>query len=81
MKHPASKWLLAIGALFGTLSVLSGSMGSHLLRTQLEEFNSTANFTLASNYLFYHAGGLLFAGLLLERMERRGYLYLSLIHI
>ena len=61
MKHPASKWLLAIGALFGTLAVLSGSMGSHLLRTQLEEFNSTANFTLASNYLFYHAGGLLFA--------------------
>ena len=55
MKHPASKWLLATGALFGVLAVLSGSMGSHMLRDQLEAFNGTANFILASNYLFYHA--------------------------
>ena len=52
MKHPASKWLLATGALFGVLAVLSGSMGSHMLRDQLEAFNGTANFILASNYLF-----------------------------
>ena len=48
-------------------------MGSHMLRDQLEAFNGTANFILASNYLFYHAGGLLFTGLLLERLERRGF--------
>ena len=81
MNHPASKWLLAIGALFGVLAVLSGSMGSHMLRGQLEEFNGTANFILASNYLFYHAGGLLFTGLLLERLERRGFLYVGIFFI
>ena len=41
MKHPASKWLLATGALFGVLAVFSGSMGSHMLRDQLEAFNGT----------------------------------------
>ena len=81
MKHPASKWLLATGALFGVLAVLSGSMGSHMLRDQLEAFNGTANFILASNYLFYHAGGLLFTGLLLERLERRGFLYVGIFFI
>jgi uncharacterized membrane protein YgdD (TMEM256/DUF423 family) len=56
-------------------------MGSHMLRAQLEELNSTANFILASNYLFYHAGGLLFTGLLLERLERRGFLFAGIFFI
>ncbi|MEK9704209.1 MAG: DUF423 domain-containing protein, partial [Deltaproteobacteria bacterium] len=34
-----------------------------------------------SNYLFYHAGGLLFTGLLLERLERRGFLYVGIFFI
>lgn len=74
MTHSATKWLLTLGAFYGVLAVLSGSMGSHMLRVQLEETNGTANFMLASNYLFYHAGGLLFSGLLWERFERRGFL-------
>ena len=58
MKHPASKWLLAIGALFGVLAVWWFDGISHAAYDQLEAFNGTANFILASNYLFYHAGGL-----------------------
>jgi uncharacterized membrane protein YgdD (TMEM256/DUF423 family) len=73
MTHAVSKWMLIVGAVFGVIGVLSGSMGAHMLKAQLEATKGAANFDLASTYLFYHAGALILTALLMERFSRRGF--------
>jgi len=52
------------GGLVCFLAVVAGALGSHALKDLLARTGGTANFDLATSYMFYHGLGLLAVGLL-----------------
>jgi uncharacterized membrane protein YgdD (TMEM256/DUF423 family) len=56
--------MLALGGLFGALGVVSGALGSHVLKASLSAADF-ANFTTAVSYLLLHSAVLLLCGVLL----------------
>ena len=61
------KKFLFIGAFFCFLGVLAGVLGSHVFKKLLTQMNSTANFSIATDYMFYHGFGLMGVGLMKGR--------------
>lgn len=59
---PAAKLLLALGAAFAAAAVVLGAFGAHALRSRLGA-DALALYQTAVQYHFWHALGLLAAGL------------------
>jgi len=60
-----SRWIIALAGLFGTLGVISGAIGSHVMKARL----SVADFEIfntAVTYCLLHAVVLLLCGVLIE---------------
>ena len=55
------------GALFCLLGVTAGALGAHAFKGLLERTNGSANFLLATDYMFYHGLGLIAAGIVKGR--------------
>ena len=60
------RWLLAAGALLAALAVIMGAFGAHALKARLGA-ELGAVYRTAADYHFYHALGLLAAGLAAQR--------------
>ena len=58
---------MAVGAIFGLLSILAGAFGTHALRGALTE-NALNTFEIAVRFQMYHALALLVTGLLTSRL-------------
>ena len=56
-----------LGALSCFIGVVAGAVGSHAAKDLLNRMGSSANFNLATDYMFYHGIGLLFVGYLCSR--------------
>jgi uncharacterized membrane protein YgdD (TMEM256/DUF423 family) len=69
------KILLFSGGLICFLAVVAGALGSHALKAFLARSNGTANFELATAYMFYHGLGLIAAGLLKSRFPQMPFQY------
>jgi uncharacterized membrane protein YgdD (TMEM256/DUF423 family) len=63
----AARVLLAVGALAAALAVIMGAFGAHALKARLGA-EMGAVYRTAVDYHFYHALGLLAAGLVAARM-------------
>jgi uncharacterized membrane protein YgdD (TMEM256/DUF423 family) len=61
------KLFLFLGAGFCFLAVVSGALGAHALQKFLIQSNGLSNFTLATDYMFYHGLGLIFVTLAWDR--------------
>ncbi len=61
---------IALGALFGGLSVMLGAFGAHSLKAVLTE-KSLATFTTATQYMMYHSLALLAVGVLSLQEENK----------
>ncbi len=55
------------GALFCLLGVTADALGAHALKGLLEHTGGSANFLLATDYMFYHGLGLIAAGIVKGR--------------
>ena len=64
-----------MGAFFCFLGVLAGALGSHALKNLLTQMNGTANFSIATDYMFYHGIALIVVALMMERYPRLAYKY------
>jgi len=74
-----SDTMIRAGAVIAGLAVLAGAFGAHALAETLSG-KSAQHWDLASRYQIYHAGALLFAGLLATRGYRTqlaGWCFLS----
>lgn len=69
------KILLFSGGLVCFLAVVAGALGSHALKAFLARADGTANFELATAYMFYHGLGLIAAGLLKSRFPQMPFQY------
>jgi len=58
---------MAVGAIFGLLSILAGAFGAHALRGALTE-NALNTFETAVRFQMYHALAILVTGLLTSRL-------------
>jgi len=64
-----SKFALVFGAIFAFLGVAAGAFGAHGLKPYFAQFPSLAEtYRTAVQYQIYHALGLLFVGLLAEKI-------------
>ncbi len=59
------KLFVSIGAVFCLLGVIAGALGAHALKELLDQGGSADNFTLATEYMFYHGLGLMAVGALI----------------
>lgn len=64
-----------MGAFFCFLGVLAGALGSHALKNLLTQMNGTDNFSIATDYMFYHGIALIVVALMVERYPRLAYKY------
>ena len=64
-----------MGAFFCFLGVLAGALGSHVLNSLLTRMNGTANFSIATDYMFYHGIALIVVALMEERYPQLAYNY------
>lgn len=51
------------GALFCFSGVVAGALGAHALQGLLEQSGGSGNYSLATEYMFYHGLGLIAAGI------------------
>ena len=63
----SGKLWMAVGAIFGLLSILAGAFGAHALRGALTE-NALNTFETAVRFQMYHALAILVTGLLTSRL-------------
>ena len=63
----SGKLWMAVGAIFGLLSILAGAFGAHALRGVLTE-NALNTFETAVRFQMYHALAILVTGLLTSRL-------------
>ena len=70
---------MKLGLFFGGficfLAVVAGALGSHALKDYLARSSGTANYELATAYMFYHGLGLIAAGLLKSRFPQIPFQY------
>jgi uncharacterized membrane protein YgdD (TMEM256/DUF423 family) len=70
-----------MGAFFCFLGVLAGVLRSHALKKLLTQINSTANFSIATDYMFYHGMALILVALMEERYPRLAYKYVGWLFV
>jgi len=75
------KLLFSIGAVFCFLGVLSGALGAHSLKEYLNQSNGLGNFTLATDYMFYHGMGLIFVAFAQDRYPDLSFHYAGWLFI
>lgn len=73
------KLTLITGALLGALGVGIGAFGAHALKGLLSQNGRLETFELAVRYQFYHALGILFIGLLMEKYPASALQWSSLL--
>ena len=61
------KRFVALGGLWCLLGVVAGSLGAHALEELITKMGGTNNFSLATDYMFYHGFGLIGVGLMKGR--------------
>ncbi len=63
---------VALGAVLASAAVAAGAIGTHVLKETLKlEAPALETFETAVRYQMYHALGIIFAGLLLQRQPQR----------
>ena len=66
---------LCLGAVFCLIGVISGAIGSHVLKDILLREGGMRIFELATDYMFYHGLALMFVGLLKDRFPNLPFQY------
>lgn len=69
-------WIIGLSGLFGAIGVVSGAVGSHLLKSDLAAVDF-ADFTTAITYLLLHSAVLLLCGIVLEANNANGWFKLA----
>ncbi len=67
------KKFLCLGALSCLLGLVAGALGSHALKDMITRMNGTANFSTATDYMFYHGLALIFVALMEDRYPRTAF--------
>ena len=73
--------LIAVGALFCFIGIVSGAVGAHAFKALLAGSQALSNFNLAKEYMFYHGLGLIAVGILTAQFPRRGFTGIGVLFI
>ena len=75
------KKFLCLGALSCFLGIFAGALGSHALNNLITRMNGMANFSTATDYMFYHGLALIFVALMIGRYPRPAFKYVGWLFV
>ena len=75
------KIFLCLGALSCFMGIFAGALGSHALKDLITRMNATANFSTATDYMFYHGLALIFVALVADRYPRPAFRYVGWLFV
>ena len=81
LRKSVMKKFLCLGALSCFLGLFAGALGSHALKDLITRMYGTANFSTATDYMFYHGLALIFVALLADRYPRPAFKYVGWLFV
>ncbi len=75
------KKFLFLGALSCFLGISAGALGSHALKDLITRVNGTANFSTATDYMFYHGLALIFVAQIADRYPQPAFKYVGWLFV